>query len=85
MIPIQEVLNSLHNARVAYLVTIGQENDIMAVIIGGNKEGIEPTPETEVIHALDAVLAGEQDDPKAPQVLSNFIGLYDLDEEIILN
>ena len=85
MIPIQEVLDSLHYARIAYIVTIGQENDIMAVIIGGNKEGIEPTPETEVIHALDAVLAGEQDNPECPQVLSNFIGLYDFDEEIILN
>lgn len=84
MILLEEVIDTLHNARVAYIVTIGQENDVMAVVIGGNPDGIEPTPEMEIIQALDAVLEGEAEQPDTPQILSSFVGLYD-DNQVNLN
>lgn len=85
MIPIEEVIDTLHEARIAYIVTIGIEGDIMAVIIGGNPEGVEPTPEHEITCALDAILAGEQQQPETPQVLTNWIGLNEPLDYVDLN
>lgn len=88
MINVDEIIDMLENAKVAYLVTVDHTNFVNSAIIAEKKQH---TPKNElpiniIIIALDKILDYELDNPDKPQILSAFIGIVNADnDEVNLN